>query len=69
MLVTAIIAAAPLTANAVPISGSGDLYVFTTLGDYGDEVCLVARSTDLTLEDVLSGAEDHEICIDGATSC
>ncbi|MDP6987769.1 MAG: hypothetical protein QGG74_06965, partial [Phycisphaerales bacterium] len=50
-----------------PDSGTGSMYIFTQLGTPPTEICQVARTTELSLEDMLAGGLDHEICIDGGT--
>ncbi len=51
----------------IPISGSGDMYVYANLGPYGDPICHDARSTDLLMYDILDGSDDEVVCIDGGT--
>ncbi len=45
------------------------MYVRIQLGNHPDEFCDVERATTLSMDDLLTGTEDHEICIEGGTSC
>ncbi|MDP7030508.1 MAG: hypothetical protein QF733_09840, partial [Phycisphaerales bacterium] len=66
-MLTSLLVCTGLLAPLEPQSGTGSMYIFTQLGTPPTEICQVARTTELSLEDMLAGGLDHEICIDGGT--
>jgi len=64
MLSTAVILAL-LGTGLEPLSGSGNTYVFATMGPWSDPDCRETNSIDFELEAFLAGVSDEAICIDG----